>query len=160
MKNRKLWFILITVLLMSALILTGCGGDEEEPTPAPAATEAVAEQAAQPTEPPAEVEEVEETTAEPEVTDPWADVDPSGQTVTFWHQHSRDREEALNEIIADFNANRTVDILRKCVSLGLNNIEKRLTEFGLTETMKTLLNEKSVKKRRKLQRDSSFMLAA
>ena len=33
----------------------------------------------------------------------WADVDPSGQTVTFWHQHSGSREEALQEIIAHFN---------------------------------------------------------
>ncbi|ADI15392.1 ABC transporter substrate-binding protein [Truepera radiovictrix] len=35
--------------------------------------------------------------------DPWAEVDPSGQTVTFWHQHSGEREEALNDLIADFN---------------------------------------------------------
>ncbi|MCY4521604.1 MAG: extracellular solute-binding protein [Caldilineaceae bacterium] len=33
----------------------------------------------------------------------WADVDPSGQTVTFWYQHSGSREEALQEIIAHFN---------------------------------------------------------
>ncbi len=31
-------------------------------------------------------------------------LDPSGQTVTFWHQHTRDRETALQEIVADFNA--------------------------------------------------------
>ncbi|MFZ4814833.1 MAG: ABC transporter substrate-binding protein [Phototrophicaceae bacterium] len=30
-------------------------------------------------------------------------VDPTGATVVFWHQHSREREEALNEIIATFN---------------------------------------------------------
>ncbi len=34
----------------------------------------------------------------------WENVDPSGQTVVFWHQHTRDRETALNEIVADFNA--------------------------------------------------------
>ena len=33
----------------------------------------------------------------------WANVDPSGQTVTFWYQHSGSREEALQEIIAHFN---------------------------------------------------------
>ena len=35
--------------------------------------------------------------------DPWADIDPSGQTVTFWHQHSGAREEALQELIGRFN---------------------------------------------------------
>lgn len=30
-------------------------------------------------------------------------VDPSGQTITFWHQHTRDREEALQEIVREFN---------------------------------------------------------
>ncbi len=34
----------------------------------------------------------------------YEDVDPSGQTVTFWHQHSRSRGEALDQIVADFNA--------------------------------------------------------
>lgn len=32
------------------------------------------------------------------------DVDPTGQTVVFWHQHSRERETALEEIVAEFNA--------------------------------------------------------
>ena len=33
----------------------------------------------------------------------WESVDPSGQTINFWHQHSGDRETALNEIVAQFN---------------------------------------------------------
>ncbi len=33
----------------------------------------------------------------------YENVDPSGQTVTFWHQHTRDRETALQEIITAFN---------------------------------------------------------
>lgn len=33
----------------------------------------------------------------------YEDVDPSGQTVVFWYQHSREREEALQEIIQEFN---------------------------------------------------------
>lgn len=32
------------------------------------------------------------------------EVDPTGQTVIFWHQHSRDREVALQEIVEEFNA--------------------------------------------------------
>lgn len=31
-------------------------------------------------------------------------VDPSDQTITFWHQHTRGRQESLNEIVANFNA--------------------------------------------------------
>lgn len=30
-------------------------------------------------------------------------VDPSGQTVTFWYNHSRDREDGLKDIIDEFN---------------------------------------------------------
>lgn len=35
--------------------------------------------------------------------DPYADVDPTGQVIEFWYQHTRDRETAMQEIIADFN---------------------------------------------------------
>ena len=35
----------------------------------------------------------------------WEGVDPSGQEISFWYQHTDDREEALQAIIADFNAN-------------------------------------------------------
>ncbi len=33
----------------------------------------------------------------------YENVDPSGQTVTFWHQHTRDRETALLSLIDQFN---------------------------------------------------------
>ena len=42
---------------------------------------------------------------EPAADGPLAGVDPSGQTVVWWHQHSGSREEFLGEIIADFNEN-------------------------------------------------------
>lgn len=42
---------------------------------------------------------------EPATEGPLAGVDPSGQTVVWWHQHSGGREEFLNGLIADFNAN-------------------------------------------------------
>ncbi|HRF95432.1 MAG TPA: hypothetical protein PLZ51_09565, partial [Aggregatilineales bacterium] len=35
--------------------------------------------------------------------DPYADVDPTGQTVTFWHNHTGGRERALNTIVRVFN---------------------------------------------------------
>jgi multiple sugar transport system substrate-binding protein/sn-glycerol 3-phosphate transport system substrate-binding protein len=31
-------------------------------------------------------------------------IDPSGQTVIFWHNHTWEREEELNKIVGDFNA--------------------------------------------------------
>ena len=36
---------------------------------------------------------------------PLAGVDPSGQTVVYWHQHSGDRETQLGGMVDDFNAN-------------------------------------------------------
>ena len=33
----------------------------------------------------------------------WATIDPGGQTIVFWYQHSRAREEALQEIVEEFN---------------------------------------------------------
>ena len=42
---------------------------------------------------------------EPAAEGPLAGVDPSDQTVVYWHQHSGDRETALNELVAEFNAN-------------------------------------------------------
>jgi multiple sugar transport system substrate-binding protein/sn-glycerol 3-phosphate transport system substrate-binding protein len=43
--------------------------------------------------------------ATPAADGPLAGVDPSGQTVTYWHQHSGAREEFLNQMITDFNTN-------------------------------------------------------
>src|SRR5690606_38219231 len=66
----------------------------------------------------------------------YENVDPSGQTVTFWHQHSRERETALLEIVEEFNTTNeygiTVvaefqggydDIFQKMVALlGTNDV--------------------------------------
>jgi len=41
--------------------------------------------------------------AVPALAQDYENVDPSGQTVTFWHQHTRERETALQEIIDTFN---------------------------------------------------------
>lgn len=35
--------------------------------------------------------------------DPYADVDPSGQTVTYWHNHTGGRARALDVIVRVFN---------------------------------------------------------
>lgn len=65
MKNRKRLFALLSIFLILAMVLVACGGETEEPTEAPAATEAPAEE---PTEEPAEEpteEMMEEPTEEP-----------------------------------------------------------------------------------------------
>lgn len=60
--------------------------------------------------------------------DPYADVDPSGQTVEFWHQHSGAREEQLQVIIADFNANNEYGITVEAVNQGgYDDIYNRVT---------------------------------
>lgn len=42
---------------------------------------------------------------EPATEGPLAGVDPTGATVVYWHQHTGDREERLNEMVAEFNEN-------------------------------------------------------
>ena len=41
----------------------------------------------------------------PTTEGPLAGIDPSGQTVVYWHQHSGDRETQLNGMVDDFNTN-------------------------------------------------------
>jgi multiple sugar transport system substrate-binding protein len=36
-------------------------------------------------------------------SDPWAGVDPTGQKLVFWHNHTRGRQEALAAIVGEFN---------------------------------------------------------
>ena len=94
--NRKFWTTLMAVMMIASMLLSAC----VQATPAPTEEAPVVE----PTKP-AEPAEPAKPTEPAAPVDAWADVDPSGQTVIFWHQHTRAREEALNEIVADFNAN-------------------------------------------------------
>ncbi len=89
---KKQWSIILAILIAASMLLSAC---QPAPTQAPAAPEQPA------AEEPAAEEPVAEEPAAPE--DPWAEVDPSGQTVVFWHQHTRAREEALLQIIDEFN---------------------------------------------------------
>ena len=36
-------------------------------------------------------------------SDPWANVDPSNQDLVFWHNHTRNRQDALQAIVRTFN---------------------------------------------------------
>lgn len=50
--------------------------------------------------------------------DPWADVDPSGQEVVFWYRVTGSREEALQSLIAEFNASNEWGITVEGITQG------------------------------------------
>lgn len=88
--SRRLWFTILALLVVASMLLSACARQTATPTQAPPAV----------TEPSG----VEETAPPAVEAGPYEDVDPTGQEVVFWHQHTRDREEGLNELIAEFNA--------------------------------------------------------
>ena len=54
-------------------------------------------------------------------------VDPKGQTVTFWHNHSGDREPVMKKIVDDFNKNNEWGITVKAEYQGsYTDISKKL----------------------------------
>ncbi len=138
MSKSKFSLLLILALFM-ALALVACGG-AAEPTAQPPAVEeptveAPAEEVAveEPTEEPAPTEEaaVEEPTEEaameeaapcaPATDGPLAGVDPSGQTIQWWHNHSGSREEGLAPMIEDFNATNECGITVEALNQGSYN---------------------------------------
>lgn len=52
----------------------------------------------------------QDSSAESTRVDPWASVDPSNQTIVFWHNHTRARQEALEAIVQAFNQTNTHNI--------------------------------------------------
>lgn len=88
----------LAVLLVAMMVLAAC-----KPTPTPEATQVVEQnptaaptEAPKPTEPPAPTEV-------PAPVDEWANVDPSGQQIVFWHNHTKAREESLKAMVDEFN---------------------------------------------------------
>ena len=103
--SKKWTYVLVLAVLLIPLVLTACGATEApEPTQAPPAEEPTAvpeEPTAAPEEPTAAPEE---PTAEPEeAAGPYEEVDPTGAQVLWWHQHTQEREEGLQEMVAEFN---------------------------------------------------------
>jgi multiple sugar transport system substrate-binding protein len=94
--KKRMWSITLAVLMIASIILGACSA----PTATPEATQPPAATQAQPAA----------TQAQPEVTqpqlaeDPWANVDPSGQTVVFWHTFTQANETELKKIADDFNS--------------------------------------------------------
>lgn len=115
--SKKIVNSLIAIVVMAAMLLSACTPAATTEAPAAQPTEAEVP-AAEPTEaeaPAAEPTEAEAPAAEPteavEPTEPapvadgpYEAVDPSGQEVLFWHNHTGGRQEALEEIVQDFNS--------------------------------------------------------
>ncbi len=104
--NKRTLILITILLLVSAVVLSACS----QPTPQVIKETVVVEkEVTKVVEKEVEVTKVVEKevvatpTPSPEEMDPLADVDPSGQTVTYWYQHSRSREEGLKKMIDRFN---------------------------------------------------------
>ncbi len=96
MFRSKSLSVLLVFLMVAVFALAGCQSTEAEPTAATGGS--TGGQVAQPTQAPAPTQAPDA----PKV-DPWENVDPSGATVVFWHQHTRAREASLLEIVDEFN---------------------------------------------------------
>ncbi len=122
MRERK-WFALIAVLALLLAVLTACG-QKTTPTAAPTEKPTEAQATEAPTTAPAETEA---PTAAPTEEAPAYDtaiygdlenIDPSGQEVTYWYQHTRSREELLQSMIDEFNRTNEWGITVKGESQG------------------------------------------
>jgi multiple sugar transport system substrate-binding protein/sn-glycerol 3-phosphate transport system substrate-binding protein len=90
---------LVALLIVAALVLAACPA----PGAAPGGAAPAGEEAAPAEEAAADAEEATGEEMSDLASVDWEAVDPSGQTVTFWYQHSQEREEALQQIIQEFN---------------------------------------------------------
>jgi multiple sugar transport system substrate-binding protein/sn-glycerol 3-phosphate transport system substrate-binding protein len=102
-------YLVLAVLLIAAMALAACQ-PAEEATQAPAqATDAPAESTEAPavTEAPAEATEVATeapaATEAPSADDVYSGVTPA-ENIIFWHNHSQERQEALQQIVDEFNS--------------------------------------------------------
>jgi multiple sugar transport system substrate-binding protein len=94
--SKKWMYLFVLAVLVIPLILTACG-----PTPEPTAAPEPTEAAPEPTE---AAPEPTEAVEEPEVAaGPYDDVDPTGATVLWWHQHTGARDEGLQQLVTEFN---------------------------------------------------------
>ncbi len=92
------------LLLITALVLAACA-PVPAGAPAPAATEAAAA-------------EGEVAAGEAAAEGAYAGVDPSGQTVVWWHNHSGSREENLLPLIEEYNQSNAYGITLEAQNQG------------------------------------------
>lgn len=126
MLQKRLW--LLTALVVASLLLAACPSAVPA-APAPSGSEAAAE-----TEAPAAEASSSDDTSGAMAMD-WENVDPTGQEVIFWHQHSGGREEALQAIVEEFNASNEYGIKVNAEYQGNYGevFQKMLTVLGTAE---------------------------
>jgi len=110
--SKKVFSSVLAVLVVTALLLGACAPAatpapteapaKVEPTAAPAEPTATTAAAAEPTAAPAEPTAAP-TEAPVVEAGPYEGVDPKGQQVVFWHNHTKGRQDALQAIVEDFN---------------------------------------------------------
>ena len=109
-------------LIFTSLILTACAQTTPvtpatltpQPAPSSPAPPATSSPASSPTSP----LPTPSFTSSPSPTprDPWEAVDPSGQSIVFWHGQQYDREQVLLDLVAEFNASNPWSIQVQAVS--------------------------------------------
>ena len=94
-RRSRSWLAILLVLAFVLPMVAACAKATPTEAPTVEATEAKAEETeeAAPAEP-----------CSPATSGELAGVDPRGQTVVWWHNHSREREESLMEMVEEFNA--------------------------------------------------------
>lgn len=111
MGTKRMW--ILTMWLVASLVLAACPAPAAPAAPAPQGESSAAQPAeAAATEAPAEAAPAtsgDATAGDVSMTD-WENVDPTGQEISFWHQHTGAREESLKIIVDGFNASNEYKI--------------------------------------------------
>ncbi len=110
MQRKPIW--LAIMLLGTALFLAAC------PAPAAPSAEPAAPAAEDDASAPAQEAAASDGACAPAPDGELAGVDPSGQTVVWWHNHTGEREEKLNAILAEFNESNECGITVESQSQG------------------------------------------
>ena len=102
--NKRMWSTILAVLMIASIMLGACASPTATPeaTQAPPAATQAQVQATQAQ--PAATQAQPAATQPQQATDTWANVDPSGQTVVFWHPFTQDFDTEIKKIADDFNS--------------------------------------------------------
>jgi len=122
-KNR--WIAVLLVALAALALLVGCATETPGATdeaPAPTAT-------AKPAEP--DAPEATREPCGPALDGPLAGIDPRGQTVVWWHQHSGSREEKLMPLVDEYNATNECGITVEALNVGSYNDTRDKMNAGI-----------------------------
>jgi multiple sugar transport system substrate-binding protein/sn-glycerol 3-phosphate transport system substrate-binding protein len=91
--SKKQVYLFVSAALIATMILSACATPQPTATPEPVV------------EAPTATPKPEEPTAtpEPEPAGPYENVDPTGIEMLWWHQHTQERQEGLDQMVEEFN---------------------------------------------------------